>query len=127
MIKRNGLDTYNIHGEELCHAINCRKHKRLHEGHGGKFCSKHLKELDDIREQITHQNNANEIPARSYELKMRKYMCERHLHYLWELNQKSVGNITYQEYVDNMQSINMFTNEYLGVMLQRCDKADELS
>jgi hypothetical protein len=121
MIRESGLDCYNQHGAALCHAINCRKHVRLVAAYGGLFCSNHLKQLEQIRSSIKHYNSHNEIPARIEEFKMRKYICDRHLHYLWMLNEELIqqGLISYQEYMENMRLINEFNAEYLNVYFQQ--------
>ena len=117
MIKQNGIDSHNIHNVELCHAVNCRKHKKLKKSYGGMFCSKHLLIINNIRTHINHLGNSNEIYWRLEELKLRKYVCNRHLYYLWELNEYNVSNefITYENYIDNMNLINEFMNHYFSV------------
>ena len=81
----------NQHGAELCHAYKCRKHKRLHEAHKGKWCDKHYIEIIKLREVINkHDNSSEEFTARLEEIRLRKITDDVHWKFASKL-EKSVN------------------------------------
>jgi hypothetical protein len=75
-------DLVNMHGAELCHAYGCRKHVRLVDYAGGKWCRKHLPRIMELRQIIQpHNNTPIELEARLEELILRKNADERHYYY----------------------------------------------
>jgi hypothetical protein len=43
----------NMHGAEICHYFGCRKHMRLIEQFGGKWCSRHLPEIRQLHNSLS--------------------------------------------------------------------------
>jgi hypothetical protein len=83
-------DLVNKDGDALCHAVSCRKHKKLTHSHGGLFCKDHLKKIDEIRERILHKTSTEEqlkaeVAARRDEALFRKFMDPAHMDYLYRL------------------------------------------
>ncbi|KAJ3038070.1 hypothetical protein HDV00_001030 [Rhizophlyctis rosea] len=76
-------DLTNIHGAPLCHAIGCRKHKKIQPHRKGLFCPKHQRELDEIRQYIEAAKVLGDIATervwRQKEIDFRKMMDEGHL------------------------------------------------
>jgi hypothetical protein len=78
-------DRFNRNLSELCHAVKCRKHKRLHAGFGGKFCQQHLNMLTSIRKNLHYAKCTENIYLEQYyrqqEIEFRKIPCVGHMHY----------------------------------------------
>lgn len=106
-IKKGGLDSHNKNNDELCHWINCRKHVKLTESFGGKFCSKHMTLMHEIRNNNKHNETAHELDSRLAELLIRKNMCDRHVSRCVSLNNKLFDDkaISLEEYIINMNVI----------------------
>lgn len=86
------LELYNRNGAEMCHAIGCRKHKRLVEVHRGKFCAFHADKLTKIREQMKNfaknGNIEDEMIKRREEQQMRKVPDYNHEYYIKVLERR---------------------------------------
>ena len=78
-------DRYNIHGAILCNAVGCRKHKRLSNKFGGKFCQEHINELYGIRDCLKFAKITKNIYLERYyrqkEIEFRKFPEKNHMHY----------------------------------------------
>ena len=78
-------DTINKRGQLLCHAMGCRKYKHLEEKFGGKFCPKHIAELQQIRNclcKAKHSGNVvDELYYRQEEIIFRKLADAGHMHF----------------------------------------------
>ena len=86
MVKQRDLELFNKSGDELCHAITCRKHKKLIEKFNGKFCPYHIKLLEQIRTKLKkfaeNGNIHEEMIERRKEVLFRKKQDPGHISYL---------------------------------------------
>lgn len=87
---------YNIRGAELCHAVGCRKHKRLHTVFRGRFCIKHQKIIASIRENVHSPDMHKQLEARYQEMLLRKWFDEAHINRILILERIAMYNIFYQ-------------------------------
>jgi hypothetical protein len=78
-------ELFNRNGALMCHAVGCRRHKKLRAVHGGLFCKKHAAKLAEIRSRIKHDISQAEVDARTEEALFRKLMEPRHMRYLFLL------------------------------------------
>jgi len=78
-------DLYNKHGVEICHAVKCRKQKKLNDVYNGKFCKYHTDVLKSIRESLYYakeqKNPQLEIYYRQQEIEFRKIPSDGHMFY----------------------------------------------
>jgi len=74
-------DLFNRNGAPLCHAVKCRKHKRLIASNNGWFCHKHLKQLQEIR-QLIKLHSEDEVKYRHQEMLFRKRFDPGHVWYI---------------------------------------------
>jgi len=76
-------DIINKRGQNLCHAMCCRKYKHLEEKFGGRFCPKHIEELQQIRNKLWKAkisgNIFNELLYRQEEIEFRKLAEPGHM------------------------------------------------
>jgi len=97
MVKPRDLSSHNKNGVELCHAIGCRKHKKLYDAYRGKWCKYHYDKLTEIRAQLkVFAKNGNiheEMIKRREEDQFRKTPDPKHLHYLKMLENRYVHNM----------------------------------
>ena len=76
----NKYDMHNMHGSPICHAVGCRKHKKLLYRHNGIFCNKHAKSLYIIRQNLNVAKSSNDIVTED------KYRKQCHAgHMVWKL------------------------------------------
>lgn len=85
----NKYDKYNKNGAELCHAYNCRKHKKLIIAFRGLFCNIHYNELLIIRNELNDakitNNKIKEIEFRQKEFLIRKFLDKGHMKFMYKL------------------------------------------
>jgi hypothetical protein len=78
-------DVVNKRGQQLCHAMCCRKYKHLEERFGGKFCPKHILELQQIRDGLWKAKNSgnvvDELYFRQEEIVFRKLADAGHMYF----------------------------------------------
>lgn len=83
------FDGVNRNGAEICHAVGCRRHKRLREKFRGRFCDRHIAMLEDIRAEIIEAKTSGdvfrEVRARYQEALFRKTMEPGHMSWLLKL------------------------------------------
>lgn len=92
-------DLTNTHGAPLCHAVGCRKHTRLVISHGGRFCRKHLLELESIRGRLQAAKRLGrldlELEERNREFEFRKNAIHEevvgHAHYIYILTRQAAA------------------------------------
>lgn len=76
---------YTRDGAPVCHAVGCRKRKRLHRAHGGVFCAEHVRALGMIRGRLQHAKAIGDIVSerreRQAEIEFRKLADAGHMHW----------------------------------------------
>lgn len=76
-------DFFNRRGVELCHAVGCRKHKKLLKIFQGKFCYNHARLLQIIRDALNKaklaRNLSLELHHRQEEMLFRKRIDGGHV------------------------------------------------
>lgn len=78
-------DIVNRNGDEVCHAVKCRKHTKLNIAYNGKFCKYHLSVLTSIRESLIYSKKTKNIYLENYyrqrEIELRKFPEKNHMKY----------------------------------------------
>ena len=61
---------HNMHGARLCDAVGCRKHARLVERCGGRFCCEHAEMIEGLRKEWATRGDGSEEDIRAMEREM---------------------------------------------------------